>query len=81
MRPGLLESVEGKGRVGDGSERESEEGHGVVVAGDAVGAEDAAAAASVNDGPFSVASDLDGDWLHGLAAWAGAVSRLLVEMS
>lgn len=53
----------------------------MVVAGDAVGAEYAAATAAVDDGPFAVATDFDGDGFHGLSAGAGAVAGLLVEVA
>ena len=59
------EHVDGEWRVGDGFEREDEEGEFAVVAGDAVGAEGCAAGAAVDDGPFAVFADGDGHGLHG----------------
>lgn len=83
-RVGLLSSGEvadGEGGVGDGAERKREQTQLMVVAGDAIGAERAAAAAAMDDRPFAVLSDLDGDGFHRLAAGVAAVARLIVEMT
>lgn len=53
----------------------------MVVAGDAVGFDGAAAGAAVDDGPFTVASDLDRDGFHGGFAVAGSVAGLVVDVA
>ena len=73
--------VERKGGVGDGAEDEGEEGELAVVAGDAVGAEGAAAGAVVDEGPLAVAADLDGDGLEGFAARIAAVAGLIIDVA
>jgi hypothetical protein len=52
----------------------------LVVAGDAVGFEDATGAAAVDEGPFAVTFDPDADGFHGAAANGGAVAGGVIDM-
>lgn len=65
------------------AEHEREEGAFGVVAGDAVGLDDAAGGAAVDDGPLAARAftDLDGDGVHGRTARAGAVARAVIDVS
>ncbi len=79
----LPKPINRKRRIRDGPQREGQEGSFGVVACDAVGAELAAGAAAVDDGPFAVATacaDLDADGFHHALAGAGAVAGGFVDV-
>jgi hypothetical protein len=77
----LSQVIQREGGVGDGTEGECEERAFEVVARDAVGLEHATAGAAVDEGPFAVLADLDGDRFHSFAAGAAAVAGLVVEVA
>jgi hypothetical protein len=66
--------------LADGAGGEGHQGPGVVVAGDAVALEFSASGAAVDDGPFAVAADPDGDGLHGGAAGGGVVAGGVIDV-
>ena len=76
----LLDALEGERRRAERPHGDAHELHRVVVRRHAVGAERAAAAAAVNDGPFSAPAHPDGDRLHDPAAVTFPVARLNVQM-
>lgn len=75
-----LNGIEGERGIGQWSQGKGQEWEFLVVTRDAVGAERTAAGAAVDQGPFAVLADGDGDGLHRLAARAAAVARLLVQV-
>ena len=67
--------------LGEGAEGEGQKRQLVVVAGDAVGAQRAAAGAAMDEGPLAIIADRDADRLHGLGAGAAAVAGLLIDVT
>ena len=70
-----------EGRLRERPDRQVHERERVVVAGDAVQAHGVAPAAAVDERPFAVAADADGDRLHRAGAVRGAVAgNVVVEV-
>ena len=68
------EQLDRKCRVVQRSQREDQQCDLIIVSGDTVGSQQAAAAAQVNDGPFTLPARGDRNWLHWLIARGSAVS-------
>ena len=58
-----------------------QQGQLLVVAGDAVGADRAAAGATVDQGPLAVISDINADRLHGCTTGAGSIARRVIDVA
>lgn len=63
------------------AQRELQEGEFLVVAGDAIGAQDTTAGAAVDQGPLAILPDIDPDRLHSRTTTTGAVARLLIDVA
>ena len=76
----LLDALQWERRLTQGPHGDGHELHGIVVRRRAVGAEGAAAAAPVDDGPLAAPAHPDGDRLHDPAAVRLPVAGLDVDM-
>jgi len=76
----LLQPFQGKWRGRNWLHGQRHELHGIVIGGDAIGAQRAADFTAMNDGPLSVLPHPDSDGLHDAATMGRAVSRLYVQM-
>ena len=74
-------SVDRNRRIGQGAGGEGHQGPVAVVAGDAVGLEAPAGTAAMDDGPFAIVFDPDGDGLHEPAAGRGPVAGGFVDVT
>ena len=75
-----LQPVQGEGRGRQGPDRKGQELEGIIVGGDAVGMQDAAPAAPVDDGPFPIPAHPYPDGLHDAPAEGGAVAGGIVQV-
>ena len=72
--------IQREGRLGDGAHRDTDEQQRAVVAGDAVRVQHAAAVAAMDEHPFAVAADGDGDGFHRRKAVRRPVARVVVDV-
>lgn len=78
LRPDV---VQRERRVGDRSQRESEQRPFPVISGHAVAFESSATGTPVHDCPLSVAADLDSDRHHRRSARFATIAGLVIEMT
>ena len=74
------QTVKRERRLGDWLDCQSHQQQRVVVARGAIGVKHVAAAATVDEHPFAIASDGDRDGFHGGAAVGGPVTRGVVDV-
>lgn len=77
----VVEPVKRERRVRERSEGQRKKRPLVIVAGDAVGAQSAAARAAMDQRPFAVGTHFDGDGLHRFAARRATIAGRLIKVS
>jgi hypothetical protein len=68
-------------RTSYGPQRQGQECAFIIITTDAVGAQNAATRAPMDDGPFAIAANFDTDRLHGRLTGTAAIADLFIEVS
>jgi hypothetical protein len=74
-RSQLPDPLEWEGRLGERPDRQPQEHQRIVVTGDSVQVEPVASGATVDQDPFAVAANGDGDRFHECPAVSGPISQ------